>query len=163
MIILHNERRLSGDLPTPLTIGDYENFFFRIHNHLHALNESSSTPDRDLYQDARDSIDYFHDELKLSKGLLIPQPDNQITNWQFLNLLCSGWKELGLAQRMQVPRDCTERLALENASVRALSRNDIIYLQLFRNQSTFSILRADLRLLNQSLRQVMIDNGKIRL
>lgn len=164
MIILPSQAICSRSPLEEVQCIDENAFFFRLHNHLYALNESNSSQDRRLYQDARVSFDYFLSELGLNSTTFVPAPDNQITNWQFLNLIATGWKQFNLGgRRSQVPRDYNERGVIENVSVRALTRNDVIYTNLFRNQSTFSIYGADVEKLSKSLRQVMIESRKITL
>lgn len=138
-------------------------FFSAIHSHLHPLNLSSNSPDRRLYQNAKDSINYFSDRLSLDTEKILRIPSSEINNWQFLNLLACGWREIGVASggKNCTPMDLTQRTTIEDIGVRVLNKYDILRTNFLKNQTNFSIYWADIAKMRKSLREVMVEEGKI--
>lgn len=132
-----------------------------IHTHLAPLGESANSVDSSLYVSARNSLAHLAEAYQLGDIFSLGE---EIDNWTFLNTLAFCWKDCAIADRSYqgvTARDLSERLTIENVGVRALSRNEVIFTNLFKDQTHFSIYGADLILLRKTLREVLGERRKL--
>ena len=138
-----------------------------MHSHLMPLREGTNTNDQFLYKEARESVGFLSDVLKIDREESLKPFLKEVSNWEFLSTLAGCWNDpsLGIRKASSYDLNCIvrEQANLERVGIKALAKYEIISINQFRNQTHFSIYGFDFNKIQASLREVIAEQNNANL